>query len=295
MHPHPNFDLLLHSDAELAAHLGAPIVERVTLHQWSLSCVQRVTLAGGRRLVYKSQSQPSVENAFYRAARSPLLIDSEPLWADDRHSASLTAWLDSSSLDKMDLPHGDLMALVEEVVEAIGQIEGDPPAYQAVGGGAWPRFVDEVLGELAALIRSGQFRATSPLLLTRLDAWSRDPAVLALAQGESRLIHADLTGDNLFVVKGRPLVIDWQYPRTGPPALDGATLLDSLGIDPRPFTPPATLNMLFFVRLGWLTACAARWFPPGSPTYEKQIARLATQILTPEPAIPPRSAAASRG
>ncbi|MBI3960182.1 MAG: hypothetical protein HY328_15325 [Chloroflexi bacterium] len=47
---HPYFDLLLHDDAELAAHLGDAIVERVTLHEWPLSCVQRLTTAQGRRL-----------------------------------------------------------------------------------------------------------------------------------------------------------------------------------------------------------------------------------------------------
>jgi hypothetical protein len=36
----------LHSDSELAEVLGAGIVERQTIHEWPLSCVQRVVLEG---------------------------------------------------------------------------------------------------------------------------------------------------------------------------------------------------------------------------------------------------------
>ena len=43
---HPYFDLRLHDDQELESHLSTKIVERITLHEWPLSCVQRLTLEG---------------------------------------------------------------------------------------------------------------------------------------------------------------------------------------------------------------------------------------------------------
>lgn len=190
----------------------------------------------------------------------------------------MNPFLANSSRDYASLPLA-CPSITLSCSPTIGGIEGELPVYQAVGGAAWPVFVEEVLSDLAGLIRSLQFGATPFSLLERLDGWSRSPDVVALAERDVRLIHADLTGDNLFLLEGRPKVIDWQYPRIGPASLDVANLLLSLGIDPRPHTPPAAVEMLYFVRLGWLTACAARWFPPGVATYERQISALAERIL----------------
>ena len=74
MQTHPVFaDILLHADDELAAALDSDIVERETIHVWPLSCVQRLLLGDGTRLIYKSQLPPTVEPEFYARAASPLL------------------------------------------------------------------------------------------------------------------------------------------------------------------------------------------------------------------------------
>jgi hypothetical protein len=71
---HPLFKrLVLHSDSELAQALGANIIERETMHQWPLSCVQRLLLDNGRKLAYKSQLPPNVETEFYAKLSSTLL------------------------------------------------------------------------------------------------------------------------------------------------------------------------------------------------------------------------------
>jgi hypothetical protein len=54
MRQHLFFDLVLHDDDELSALLGSPVVDRRTLHEWPLSCVQRVTTAGGGTIIYKT-------------------------------------------------------------------------------------------------------------------------------------------------------------------------------------------------------------------------------------------------
>lgn len=73
MKKHAFFDLYLHSDAALEANLGRRISERVTLHEWPLSRVERIITTSGS-WVYKTQRPPSLEAAFYDAARSDLLL-----------------------------------------------------------------------------------------------------------------------------------------------------------------------------------------------------------------------------
>jgi hypothetical protein len=63
----PFFDLHLHDDAELAALLGSPLVERTTLHKWPLSCVQRIRTADGRSRIYKVQAPPTSNRSSMRA------------------------------------------------------------------------------------------------------------------------------------------------------------------------------------------------------------------------------------
>lgn len=283
MNTHPFFDLILHTDDELSVAIGEQIVERVTLHVWPLSCVQKIVTASGVRHVYKSQRAPSVEAAFYRAARSPLLVAVRPLHETEEHACLLIDWIDGPRLRDLDWAGVNPVELSNRCVMEVGEIDGRPPVYESIGGAAWPGFMAEVLERLEGLIRAGTFPDTALSLTEKLAQWAVKPDVLALAGGRSRLIHGDLTADNLFLQDGALRVIDWQFPRIGPPALDRANLLLSLGVDPQAHTPPATLELLYFVRLAWFAACAARWFPPGAPTYEKQIAALARKILAPSP------------
>jgi hypothetical protein len=67
-------DLVLHDDDELLR--GARHGRRRARggeNVWPLSCVERVALADGTRLAYKSQLPPTVEPGVYAAASSPLL------------------------------------------------------------------------------------------------------------------------------------------------------------------------------------------------------------------------------
>ena len=82
MYRHPYFDLWMHDDEELVPLVQSDVLERVTLHEWPLSCVQRLTLADGRKLIYKAQFGPTVESQFYARARSGILP-----WAKTLHEA----------------------------------------------------------------------------------------------------------------------------------------------------------------------------------------------------------------
>jgi len=89
MEQHARYNLWLHCDDELISIIGVRISERVTVHEWPLSCVQRLQLEDGRRLIYKSQYGPTVEPEFYRKARSPLMISGETVWESNGHSTML--------------------------------------------------------------------------------------------------------------------------------------------------------------------------------------------------------------
>ena len=99
MHAHPVFaDLLLHSDDELALALQSAIVERETIHAWPLSCVQRLCLADGTRLIYKSQLPPTVEPTFYARAASPLLPGQRTLGELGRCVTMVLDWIEAPLL-----------------------------------------------------------------------------------------------------------------------------------------------------------------------------------------------------
>ena len=100
-----------------------------------------------------------------------------------------------------------------------------------------------------------------------------------MIQGPNGLIHHDLHGDNVFLLPDGPRIIDWQRPIRGPLGLDLATLVESFGYDPRSRLAPGLTQVLGLLRIHWFTACAARWFPPGAETYDRQIVDLAGRYL----------------
>jgi len=128
MHRHPHFNLPLHDDEELASLLQIGIVERVTLHEWPLSCVQRLTLADGRRLVYKAQFGPTVESGFYANARSALLPAARTVYESNGHVCMLIEFVDALRLEDMHLPEQEAARIGRHLLAQIAEIEGELPS-----------------------------------------------------------------------------------------------------------------------------------------------------------------------
>ena len=103
MQRHRFFNLYLHDDAELAPLLQSDILERVTLYQWPLSCVQRLTTTDGRKLIYKSQFGPTVEPEFYANAKSELLVSAETIHQSDGHVSMLVEYVKAPLLKDLDV------------------------------------------------------------------------------------------------------------------------------------------------------------------------------------------------
>ncbi len=299
---HPHFPALtLHDDTALAAVLGAAVVRRATLAEWPLSCVQRVWLADGRTVIYKAQAQPTVEPEFYAAARGPALVAAQvlphlPTSVGDPliPRGLLLADVRAPRLADLGLPPTAAQPVAAMALDAIAilsgaAVAGDLPALHDLRTPAgWTAYAGALQADLDALAEAGVFREMDAAAVSRVVHVAGSPAVQDALATQAGYVHGDLRGENIFLVqttaaeRGAPAgglkIIDWQRPFWGPLALDRASLLESLEVDPVPVVGAGIMALLNLTRIAWLAACARRWFRPGSAVYDAQIAALAAQL-----------------
>lgn len=279
MQRHPCFDLGLHDDAELAALLGSPVMGRTTVHEWPLSCVQRLTLADGRTRIYKAQAPPTVEPDFYLHARSPLLVTARRCEATDGPAALLLDDLTAPRLVDVRLSAKEGLRLAETILAQIDRIAGAPPVIADIRGvEQWVDYAETMLADLTALVESGAFRQTDRALIDRLRRQALAPGVLTAFRTPTGYVHRDLSGDNIFVLAEGYRVIDWHRPLLGPVLLDFAALLQTVGVDPRKHVDAGILRLRDLLSITWFVQCARTWFPPGAATYDAAVVRLTAQV-----------------
>ena len=282
MQKHPWFNLQLHTDDELSVLLGSSITQRVTLHEWPLSCVQRIETVDEQRWIYKTQSGPSVEAQFYAQARSNLLVTARTIYQQDGDVILLLEPIDAPLMEDLNLSAESVLQLGSELQGAIAAIQGNIPVlFDVSSPDKWRSMVTATLDQLRTLVAGGQFQQVTLDMLAALQQRALSGAVLAVTQQPQGLVHGDLTGDNLFILPdGGYRLIDWARPFWGSAAVDLAALLESLGHDPLSQVESSVVTMLYMLRINWLTQCAARWFPAGVATYDEQIAGLIGQITS---------------
>jgi len=279
MQPHPYFDLWLHTDEELRQLLGRTVTGRTTLHEWPLSCVQRLYCEPGPNVIYKVQAEPTVEPAFYQVARAPLLVAAQVLPHDHGPAALLLAELQAPRLSDLTLAPAQVFSIVDTLVTQIGQLRGALPALADLRlPAAWRAYGETIVTDLQQLVADGRFVQVTAALIDEVAAWLQAPSVLAALSGPTGYVHLDLTADNVLVLADGYRVLDWQRPIWGPVDLDRATLLTALGIDPRPYVADGVLPLRTLLAIGWFAQAACRWFPAGIPTYDRQIAGLIGQL-----------------
>jgi hypothetical protein len=276
---HSYFDLWLHGDDELAPLVGGEIVERVTLHEWPLSCVQRLTLAGGRKLIYKTQYGPTVEPDVYARVRSDLLPWAETIYCADGHACMLIDYVDAPMFEDLFPTEEDALRVSREVRARIAEIDGERPHYIDVSDETrWATYVEGVLSELSGLIERDAFTIVTPAMVRELARCARSAPVLDAIRDRSGYVHRDLSADNVLVLpEGGYRVIDWQRPILGPLDLDRVDLLHSLGYDPLRHVEGGVLQVWLLLSIGWFTEAKARWFPEGK-SYDRQIADLVFRL-----------------
>jgi len=296
---HPYFDLYLHTDDELSELLGGALAARETLHEWPLSCVQRVTLASGESLIYKAESGPTVEAEFYAAARSPVMLEALTLYRDQRYTCLSIAEANGKSLEQITLSEPSAILLGRAVLSEIAAIEGDVPVYLDVSTWErWQALMSGMLDDLSGLLASHRFTVTRPddldaLAQAAFSAQVREAYAAAADAGLIGLLHHDLKADNVFInpvwdspdsdpeepiLQFETRIIDWQYPQRGLVEIDLTELLASLGYDPRPLVHPGVIIAADLLRAHWFCECSTTWFPPGIEVYDPTIAAIAKRL-----------------
>jgi hypothetical protein len=262
----------MHDDDELSALTGSRIRERITLHEWSLSSVQKVTCEDGRSLVYKSQYGPTVESEFYASATSPILPRARTVWQSDLHSCMLIEFIEAPLIGDLKLSEDQMLGMTQQIVDQIREVSGDPPVFLDIGTlDKWLLLVDRTIASVAALVKSGRFQLTSLETLGILDRLAHSSMVASEYDQEIGLVHTDLNKRNIFVCPDGYRVVDWQRPIRGPRAIDKIDLLRNLGVDTSKHVSRGAVVIWSFLTIWWYEQWQTRWVTAG--TYDGWIGR----------------------
>jgi hypothetical protein len=255
-------NIRMHSDQELADILGACIVSRNTIHEWPLSCVQKLTLDNGRDLIYKSQLPPTVEPDFYEHAVSRLLPACQVIGKLDDCDTMIIDWLDAPLLSDEVLSTNELIEHGKHIIAQIRDIGGDLPVYLNIGSdSAWLNTVQTTMEKLNILITDGRFNISDHNALENLRRWSRSDQVLEAITCNPHVIHGDLKADQVFLVDGEYRIIDWQRPYVAPSEVDFVSLLINQHVEPYPIVKKAVIDIFWFLRLHWAIEAQFTLFP----------------------------------
>jgi thiamine kinase-like enzyme len=276
MYQHKYFHLRLHDSAELEEILRAKIVERRTLHEWPLSCVEQVITNEGRKWVYKSQSGPTVEPQFYANAKSKLLVAGKTLYKSESGFVNmLFEFIEAPRIEDLNLSDHAITAAWNNLSLSIAKIEGKLPYYHDISEKKlWEELMETMLKNLEKLVFQGSFQRVDEMALRKLRNWVWSEEVLAALGKNIGFVHNDLSSENVFVMPDGYRIIDWQRPIIGPKELDLAALLASLNRETGRFVDQSIVWIMYLLRIEWFTECAARWFPEGVDSYDRSIHRL---------------------
>ena len=265
-----NFDLLLHEDGKLEELVGGTITERVTIHHWPLSHIQRLTLANGQKYIYKAQAGPTVEGKFYATAESALLVPARILYDSDGYLCMLLNFIEAPSLTQLKLSEEQTLSVACDLSREIASIKGDLPALQDLRGpGKWTTFVRETVGMLDRLVREGRFKSSLGQAIRRTESLAKSTPALAAVSGPTGYLHGDFKGDNILKLPDGYKVIDWTRPLWGPADLDCLNAVASAGYSPLRHFERGLGMVHAFLSINWAAQCQLQWFKEGD--YEKWV------------------------
>jgi len=273
MYQHKYFNLRLHDNVELEEILRAKIVERRTLHEWPLSCVEQIVTDEGRKWVYKSQFGPTVEPQFYANAQSKLLVVGRTLYKSDSGFVNmLFEFIDAPRIEDLSMSDHAILAAWNSLSQGIATIEGKLPYYRDISEKKlWKELMETMQEHLEQLVSQGSLQRVDQGALQKLRNWACSQEILAALETNVGFVHNDLSNANVFVLPDGYRIIDWQRPIIGPKGLDFVALLTSLNRDVAKFVDQSIVWMLYLLRIEWFTECAVRWFPEGHDSYDRSI------------------------
>jgi Ser/Thr protein kinase RdoA (MazF antagonist) len=163
---------------------------------------------------------------------------------------------------------GELVARGKQVIEQIGEIQGNLPAHLDIGSAeAWSSVGQVAFEKLGRLIEDGRFKSIDREAVDGVRQWAKSARVLDAVSARPRVIHGDLTAEQVFVTGDGYRVIDWQRPVIGPPEVDlVALLVGAVGDrgaarEPRRYVDAATVGVFWFLRLYWAVEAQFDLFP----------------------------------
>ena len=283
MYQHKYFNLRLHDNVELEEMLQERIVERRTLHEWPLSCVEQINTNEGRKWIYKSQFGPTVEPQFYANAKSKLLVAGKTLYkSESGYVNMLFEFIEAPRLEDLNFSDEAIVAAWNNLSQSIAKIEGNLPFYHDISEKKlWKELMEMMLENLEKLVFQGSFQRVDKMALRKLKNWAFHEEVVAALGKNIGFVHNDLSSDNIFVMPDGYRVIDWQRPVIGPKELDLVGLLASLNRDAKRLVDQSIVRLLYLLRIEWCTECAVRWFPEGQDYYDQSIQRLINLVGKP--------------
>lgn len=292
MQAHPIWpELVVHDDAELGRHLGAPVASRVRVHEWPLTVTDKVTLDDGRSYAYKAQLPPSIEIEFYAAAPGDLV----PAHIDFPHMGQnscgqiATEWIGVPSLRAH---HTDVnrdsadtvVRIAEQACEQIAHLDPSLPVTRDFSGvEAWRVFVNRTLEGLSREVDQQRYPGVAYADVRRLREWAEARAILRAVDTEAVIQHGDLTGDEVFPTGDGVKIIDWQRPLRGPRGIDLANLLHDLGIPSRGHVEETLVQISRFVLIDWAVSVSTEVLPEGAPEIPGSWVRRALHDMFPTP------------
>lgn len=280
MYQHKYFNLRLHDNVELEEILRAKIVERRTLHEWPLSCVEQIITNEGRKWVYKSQFGPTVEPQFYANARSKLLVAGKTLYKSESGFVNmLFEFIEAPRIKDLNLSDHAIVVAWNNISQSIAKIEGKLPYYHDISEkNRWKELMETMLENLEKVVSQGSFQRIDKIALRKLRKWAFHREVVVALGKNIGFVHNDLSSDNVFVMPDGYRVIDWQRPVIGPNELDLAALLASLNREASSFVDQSIVWIMYLLRIEWFTECAVRWFPEGQDSYDRSISQLISLV-----------------
>jgi hypothetical protein len=261
------------TDTELAAALGVGVAERVEVHRWPLSCVQRLRLDDGTSVAYKAQLQPSFETRFYQAAKSPLLLPARVL-SEGACSHLVLPWLTRPSLAGCRLSAAELAETVTLLSKEIAAIEGELPIYLDLASESGIHaLVERVHAMASVLVADGRLPSLTPDDLAFVSDWAHRPSIVHALTTDRTFTNGDLSADQVFAPdSGTPhfTVIDWQRPLWATAGMDVVGALVDAGHDPADHLdwPPVAAHWLQL--LHWAVTAQHDFFPEqGWPVFDE--------------------------
>jgi hypothetical protein len=252
------------TDVEIAAALGVGIAERVEVHRWPLSCVQRLRLDDGTSVAYKAQLQPSLETRFYAVARSPLLLPARVL-SEGPCSHLVVPWVTRTSLAAQKLPAADLAEVVTALSKQIAAIEGDVPTYLDLASEPGVHdVVERTVSMACVLVGDGRLPSVTLEDLAFVTDWVHRPSVVHALTVDRAFTNGDLSANQVFLPSpGRQhyTVIDWQRPVWATAGMDVVSVLLDAGHDPTDHVDWPPISAYWLQELHWAVTAQYDFFP----------------------------------